>query len=46
MGKESEKEGTYVYVELKLSQHCKSMYSRNYLNIVNQLYFNKTLKNE
>ena len=41
MGKESEKNGcVYMYYKITL------LYSRNYHNLINQLYFNKTLKNE
>ena len=40
MGKESEKEYVYVCITESL------LYSRNYYNIVSQLYFNKTFLNE
>ena len=41
VGEESEKEWcVYIYNWITL------LYSRNYHNMVNQLYFNKTLKNE
>ena len=41
MGEESEKEWMCIYVQLN---HFVA--HRNYHNIVNQLYVNKTLKNE